>query len=72
MKCTRVDFALGGAWTEWKKEKKRHRERKRKREISQKLPLSNVAGYNQKMTTTHGGHVYYVIKVPKESDGNER
>lgn len=25
-----------------------------------------------KMTTTHGGHVYYVIKVPKETDGNER
>ncbi|PBC30677.1 hypothetical protein APICC_05418 [Apis cerana cerana] len=23
------------------------------------------------MTTTHGGHVYYVIKVPKETDGNE-
>lgn len=23
------------------------------------------------MTTTHGGHVYYVIKVPKD-DGNER
>lgn len=24
------------------------------------------------MTTTHGGHVYYVIKVPKDTDGNER
>ncbi|GAB1862791.1 hypothetical protein CAJAP_03870 [Camponotus japonicus] len=23
------------------------------------------------MTTTHGGHVYYVIKVPKDTDGNE-
>ncbi|KAG7211167.1 hypothetical protein KM043_010491 [Ampulex compressa] len=23
------------------------------------------------MTTTHGGHVYYVIKVPKDADGNE-
>lgn len=34
--------------------------------------LSNVARHDRKMTTTHGGHVYYVIKVPKDTDGNER
>jgi len=35
--------------------------------------LSNVAGRNRKkMTTTHGGHVYYVIKVLKDTEGNER
>jgi hypothetical protein len=51
----------------------RNEKREGEGKIFQRLPLSNVAGHDRKMTTTHGGHVYYVIKVPKDStDGNER
>lgn len=63
MECTRVDFALGEAWGS---------EAEGERSLSEIAVLSNVAGRDRKMTTTHGGHVYYVIKVPKDTDGNER
>jgi len=46
---------------------------KERRSLAEIAVLSNVAGHDRKMTTTHGGHVYYVIKVPKDTnDGNER
>lgn len=45
----------------------------RREDLAEIAVLSNVAGHDRKMTTTHGGHVYYVIKVPKDTtDGNER
>lgn len=64
MECMRVNFALGRAWES---------EGEKARSLIEIAGLSNVAGRNRKMTTTHGGHMYYVIKVPKDTnDGNER